>query len=60
MPNQPKTPIQRFRLDPDLWQRFGELARPNRSAVLVEFVRWYVRDRGAKLPARPDLTTGTS
>ncbi|MFG1776636.1 hypothetical protein ACGFIG_09425 [Micromonospora sp. NPDC049048] len=60
MPNQPKTPIQRFRLDAELWKRFGEVARPTRSAVLVEFVRWYLRERGAKMPVRPDVTVDAS
>lgn len=60
MPNQPKTPIQRFRLDAELWQRFGDIARPNRSAVLVEFVRWYVRERGAAMPKRPEITADAS
>lgn len=53
MPNQPKTPVQRFRLDAELWKRFGEVAQPNRSAVLVQFIRWYLRERGVKLPQRP-------
>jgi len=41
-----------LRLDPDLWKRFGDLAE-DRSAVMREFVRWYVRDRDAKMPRRP-------
>lgn len=55
MPNQPKTPIQRFRLDTEEWQAFGE-ATPDdadRSAVLRAFVAWYLRRPGAKLPSRP-------
>ena len=55
MPNQPKTPIQRFRLDADLWQRFGETASPSRSAALVAFVRWYLREPGAKRVDRPPV-----
>ena len=41
------------RLDPDLWERFGEVADPDRSEVLRAFIRWYVRDRDARLPKRP-------
>lgn len=40
--------------DDQLWERFGELADPDRSTVLREFVRWYVRDPEARLPRRPD------
>ena len=62
MPNQPKTPIQRFRLDDHLWTRFDEaIGRTNpdsdRSKVLRQFIAWYVREPGAKLPARPSAVT---
>jgi hypothetical protein len=53
MPNQPKTPTRPIRIDLDLWDRFGALAEPDRSAVIREFVRWFVREPGAKLPQRP-------
>jgi hypothetical protein len=44
-----------FRLpDVGLWERFGEVAEPDRSEVLREFIRWYVREQGAKLPRRPE------
>ena len=56
MPNAPKTPVQRFRLDADRWDRFGEAAKPDRSAVLREFVRWYIGEKGARLPKRPKPT----
>lgn len=46
-----------FRLpDVGLWDRFGNLAEPDRSAVLRDFIRWYVREPGAKLPRRPDVS----
>jgi hypothetical protein len=41
----------------ELWHRFGEAARAagtDRSSVLREFIRWYVRDPDAKPPKRPD------
>ena len=58
MANQPKTPSQNFRVDADLWDRFGnaiERAEPgsDRSKTLRQFIAWYVREPGAKLPARP-------
>lgn len=44
-----------FRLpDVGLWERFGAVAEPDRSEVLREFIRWYVRESGAKLPRRPE------
>ncbi len=58
MANQPKTPLQNFRVDPGLWDRFDQAvhradAESDRSKVLRQFVAWYVREPGAKLPARP-------
>ena len=47
------TARQTVRVDEDLWSRFGEVAEPDRSAVLREFISWYVRDPGAKMPKRP-------
>jgi hypothetical protein len=56
--NQPKTPLQNVRVDPDLWAAFGQAVHradpdSDRSKVLRQFVAWYVRERGAKLPVRP-------
>ncbi len=45
MPNAPKTPIQRFRLDTEPWQRFGEMTKAegtDRSSALRQFVLWYI------------------
>ncbi|MFC7330784.1 hypothetical protein [Marinactinospora rubrisoli] len=48
------TPHRPIRVDQDLWDRFGELAGDrSRAEVVREFIRWYVRERGAKLPERP-------
>jgi hypothetical protein len=41
------------RMGADLWRAFGEVAEPDRSAVVREFIRWYVREPGAKMPHRP-------
>jgi hypothetical protein len=46
VPNQPKTPLKRLRCDDVLWDRFGEVAEPDRSAVLRQFMRWYCREEG--------------
>ena len=58
MPNQPKTPFHRFRLDEDKWAEFERnVARADpesdRSKILRQFIAWYAREPGAKLPARP-------
>jgi hypothetical protein len=45
-----------FRLPRDVWTRFEEIAREagvDRSEILREFVRWYTRQPGAKIPPRP-------
>lgn len=60
MPNQPKTPISRFRIDAEEWQAFGDAVPQDtdRSAVLRDFVAWYLRRPGAKMPKRPDMHDG--
>ena len=47
------TPHAGIRVPEALWQRFAELAHPDRSTVLREFMRWYVGEAGARLPRRP-------
>jgi metal-responsive CopG/Arc/MetJ family transcriptional regulator len=40
----------------ELWIKFGEATGQvgtDRSAVLRDFIRWYVRERDGKPPARP-------
>ncbi|MFC6090705.1 hypothetical protein [Saccharothrix lopnurensis] len=52
-----KTPHRQFRAEDDVWAKFGEAVKPlgtDRSAVLRDFVRWFVREPGAKMPRRPD------
>jgi hypothetical protein len=46
------TARQTIRVDEDLWQQFGEVADPDRSTVLRDFIRWYVGEQGAKAPKR--------
>jgi hypothetical protein len=56
MPNAPKTPTRPIRVDDDLWEEFGEATAEqdtNRSEALREFIRWYVRKPGARMPERP-------
>lgn len=50
------TPTRPIRIDPALWERFGEATtarETDRSTVLREFIRWYVGEVGAKAPKRP-------
>jgi hypothetical protein len=50
------TPTRPIRIESGLWERFGEATTAqgvDRSAVLREFIRWYVREPGAKMPQRP-------
>lgn len=47
------TARQTIRVDEDLWGRFGAIAEPDRSTVLRDFIAWYVRESGAKMPQRP-------
>ena len=52
------TPTRPIRVDLELWARFGEATErqgTDRSVVLREFMAWYARDDGAKLPKRPEI-----
>lgn len=58
MPDKPKTPHRHLRVDDELWQHFSDAAKEanqDRSTLLRAFMRWYVGERGAKLPKRPDI-----
>ncbi|WP_169739757.1 GIY-YIG nuclease family protein [Amycolatopsis taiwanensis] len=51
------TARQTFRADEDLWETFGASVEAagakDRSVVLRDFMRWYNREPGARLPKRP-------
>jgi hypothetical protein len=50
------TARQTIRVDEALWDRFAEVAtldETDRSAVLREFIRWYIGEPGADMPQRP-------
>lgn len=54
MTRETHTPIQRFRLETELWDAFGRLVGTRqRSGLIRDFIRWYLREPGAKLPDRP-------
>lgn len=46
-----------IRLEQDLWDRLDPAAKASgfdRSSLIRQMVRWYLREPGAKLPPRPD------
>src|SRR6266545_4821112 len=50
------TPTRGVRVDDELWQRFDDATKAldtNRSAWLLDAIRWCVREPGAKQPRRP-------
>lgn len=56
MPNAPKTTAKPMRIPDDEWDAFGEAAAQvglDRTKVAREFIRWFTRQPGAKMPKRP-------
>lgn len=56
MPNQPATPNRAVRIDNETWEALGAAAQAegtDRSAILRELARWWLRRPGAKMPPRP-------
>ncbi len=52
------TPHRPIRVEGPLWELFGKVAgNRNRSTVIREFIAWYVRESGARLPERPPRRT---
>jgi hypothetical protein len=55
------TPRRVISAEDDLWDPFGQLVGDrNRSAVLRQFMAWYIRKPGAKLPERPPARPRTN
>ena len=50
----PGTQRVAIRIEPDLWERFGEQAKPDRSTVLRDFMEWYVNQPERVTYRRPD------
>lgn len=54
MPNAPKTKHRSVRIDDPDWADLATQAPGgDRSAVIKDLVRWYLRRPGASLPERP-------
>lgn len=57
------TTVRKIRVDDDLWRKLDEAARAtgpdtDRSTVLRQLARWFVREPGAELPERPTPADG--
>jgi hypothetical protein len=48
-----ETPIQHVRIPSEDWKEINNLTGRKGAALVRQFVRWYLRRPGAKLPARP-------
>lgn len=56
VPNQPKTPNRAVRVEDQVWDEAGHAATEmgtDRTKVINQFLRWYLRRPGARLPERP-------
>ncbi|GGM26855.1 hypothetical protein GCM10011608_09540 [Micromonospora sonchi] len=48
------TPHRPIRVEDELWKPFGKVAgERNRSGIIRQFIAWYLRQPGARLPERP-------
>lgn len=57
------TPVKTFRIPPDIWEEFGDVAgqlNSNRTALVLDFMKWMARKPGAKLPKRPEVPASAS
>lgn len=55
MPRENHTPPKQIRIPDHDWERLEQtVGKRHRAAVVVALIRWYNRERGAKLPKRPD------
>lgn len=52
-PKTGETPLQHTRVPQDDWDDLRAVAGRRASSVIREFIRWYLRRPGAKLPERP-------
>lgn len=51
------TPHRPIRVPKDRWDAFGLLVGVrSRAKVVNEFIAWYVREPGARLPQRPPVS----
>jgi len=58
-----ETPTRPIRVTKELWEAFGAVATQqgtNRTALILDYMRWMTRQPGAKLPKRPDTPPAAS
>jgi hypothetical protein len=48
-----QTPLRNFRAPDEEWRPFRAVSGNNMSGLIRQFIRWYLRTPGAKLPERP-------
>ena len=56
MPNKPGTQHRSVRISDEDWDDLDAATgtvRSDRGTIIKEFIRWYLRRPGAKLPERP-------
>jgi len=61
MPNKPATPNRAVRIDDADWEdaeRATAAMGTDRAKAINQFLRWYLRRPGAKLPERPPARRG--
>ena len=57
VPNQPRTQHRSVRVDDETWNDADEATSrmgTDRAKVINQFLQWYLRRPGAKLPERPE------
>jgi hypothetical protein len=62
LPNSPRTQHRSVRISGDDWADLDEASKAVGSdggSLIKEFIRWYLRRPGAKLPERPARTRGS-
>jgi hypothetical protein len=58
VPPETHTPGRLIRIPGRYWEALGRLIGDRqRSALVVDFIRWYLHEPGAKLPRRPKPAT---
>jgi hypothetical protein len=63
MPNRPGTQHRSVRVSDEDWADLETATkglRSDRGTVIKQFIRWYLRRPGAKLPERPDRRAASS
>jgi hypothetical protein len=49
-----KTPHRTIRVPDEEWEELKERSAGDATSLIRQFIRWYLRRPGAKLPVRPD------